>query len=74
VEKAEWQLRIMPRTASPGQLRNLTVTKAGYVQNGRRLAGITLPDDTAALLDQASSFLALYRQEGPDAVAASVFV
>jgi tRNA pseudouridine55 synthase len=49
-------------------------SQASYIRNGRRLAGITLPDDTAALLDQAGSFLALYRQEGPDAVAASVFV
>jgi hypothetical protein len=33
-----------------------------------------LPDNTTALLDEAGHFLALYRQEGPDAVAEAVFV
>jgi tRNA pseudouridine55 synthase len=51
-----------------------TNTQAGQIRNGRRLAGVTLPDGTTALLDQAGSFLALYRQEGPDAVAEAVFL
>jgi hypothetical protein len=33
-----------------------------------------LPDGTTALLDQADHFLALYRQEGRNAVAEAVFV
>ena len=49
-------------------------TQASYIRNGRRLVGVTLPDRKAALLDDANCFLALYRQEGPDAVAEAVFV
>jgi tRNA pseudouridine55 synthase len=49
-------------------------TQAGLIRNGRRLAGMILPDGTTAVLDQAGHFLALYRQEGPDAVAEAVFV
>jgi tRNA pseudouridine55 synthase len=49
-------------------------TQAGQIRNGRRLAGVILPDRTTALLDGASHFLALYRQEGPDAVAEAVFI
>jgi hypothetical protein len=54
----------------------LTVTEshAGQVRNGRRLVGVTLPDVTTALLNETGHFLALYRQEGPDAVAKAVFV
>jgi tRNA pseudouridine55 synthase len=48
-------------------------TQANYIRNGRRLAGVTLPDRTTALVDEAGSFLALYRQEGPDAIAQAVF-
>jgi hypothetical protein len=33
-----------------------------------------LPDRTTAMLDGASHFLALYRQEGPDAAAEAVFI
>jgi hypothetical protein len=40
----------------------------------QRLPGVILPDSTTALLDAAGHFLALYRQEGPDAVADAVFV
>src|SRR5829696_3099806 len=49
----------------------LTVTEAqaSYVRNGRRLDSLTLPTTTAALVTEHGSFLALYRQEGPDAVA-----
>jgi hypothetical protein len=49
-------------------------TQAGQIRNGRRLAGVVLPDGTTALLDQAGHFLALYRQEGPDAIAEAVFI
>jgi tRNA pseudouridine55 synthase len=77
MEDAERGLRIMPldrvvRTSFP----TLTVnkTQAGQIRNGRRLAGVILPDGTTALLDQAGHFLALYRQEGPDAIAEAVFV
>jgi tRNA pseudouridine55 synthase len=77
LEDAGRELRIMPLdrvvcTSFP----TLTVndTQASYVRNGRRLAGVILPDSTTALLDQAGHFLALYRQEGPDAVAGAVFV
>ena len=59
------------RTSFP----TLTVneTQAGQIRNGRRLADVTLPDGTTALVDAADHFLALYRQEGPDAVAEAVF-
>jgi hypothetical protein len=45
-----------------------------YVQDGRRLVGLKLPNGTTALLNQAGQFLALYRQEGPDAIAEAVFI
>ena len=77
LEEAERGLRIMPldrvvRSSFP----TLTVneTQAGQIRNGRRLAGVILPDGTTALLDAAGHFLALYRQEGPDAIAEAVFV
>ena len=76
LEEAERRLRIMPldrvvRSSFP----TLTVneTQADQIRNGRRLADVILPDATTALLDEAGHFLALYRQEGPDAVADSVF-
>jgi tRNA pseudouridine55 synthase len=77
LEDAGRELRIMPldrvvRTSFP----TLTVneTQAGQIRNGRRLADVTLPDGTTALLDASGHFLALYRQEGPDAIAEAVFV
>jgi tRNA pseudouridine55 synthase len=59
-----------------GSFATLAVGEAqtSYIRNGRRLAGVTLPEHTTAMLDQSGSFLALYRQEGHDAVAAAVFV
>jgi tRNA pseudouridine55 synthase len=48
--------------------------QARYVRNGRRLVGMELPSAPTALLNQAGQFLALYRQEGPDAVAEAVFI
>jgi tRNA pseudouridine55 synthase len=77
LDEAERQLRIMPldRVARTS-FATLTVTdaQAGHIRNGRRLADVILPDGTAALLDAAGHFLALYRQEGPNAVAEAVFV
>jgi tRNA pseudouridine55 synthase len=77
LEEAARQLQIMPmdRVARTSFL-TLTVTdaQAGYIRNGRRLAGVILPDRMTALLDEAGTFLALYRQQGSDAVAEAVFI
>jgi tRNA pseudouridine55 synthase len=48
--------------------------QAAWVCHGRRLPDLSLPAATSALLTEDGSFLALYRQEGPDAVAEAVFV
>ena len=76
LEEASRELKIMPineivRTS----FATLIVNKiqASYIRNGRRLPDVILPDGTTALVDQAGHFLALYRQEGPDAVAEAVF-
>jgi len=77
LEEAERQLRIMPlNRVARSSFAALTVTEAqaGYVRNGRRLTGATLPNRTTALFDPAGAFLALYRQDGPDAVPEAVFV
>jgi tRNA pseudouridine55 synthase len=77
LEEAERSLKIMPLDhVVRGCFTTLTVaeTQASYIRNGRRLVGLILPDRTTALLDEADHFLALYRQEGPDAVAEAVFV
>jgi tRNA pseudouridine55 synthase len=75
--EAEGGLRVVPLDqVVPSSFPTLTVneTQAGQIRNGRRLAGVILPDGTTALLDEAGHFLALYRQEGPDAIAEAVFV
>jgi tRNA pseudouridine55 synthase len=77
LEEAERQLRIMLMDhVARASFSTLTVTdaQARYIQNGRRLPDVILPDRTTALLDAAGAFLALYRQEGFDAVAEAVFV
>jgi tRNA pseudouridine55 synthase len=77
LEEAERELMIMPLDrVARSSFAALTVTdaQAGYIRNGRRLAGVILPARTAALLDPAGTFLALYRQEGSDAVAEAVFL
>jgi tRNA pseudouridine55 synthase len=77
LEKAERQLRIMAMDhVARTSFSTLTVTEtqARYIRNGRRLAGVILPDHTTALLDGAGHFLALYRQEGPDALAEAVLL
>jgi tRNA pseudouridine55 synthase len=77
LDEAERRLSIVPldevvRSSFP----TLTVseTQAGQIRNGRRLPGVILPDGTTALVDQAGHFLALYRQEGPNAIAEAVFI
>jgi tRNA pseudouridine55 synthase len=75
--EAERELRIVPLDlVVSSSFATVTVndTQAGQIRNGRRLAGVSLPDGTTALLDEAGHFLALYRQEGPDATAEAVFV
>ena len=77
LEEAERQVRIMPmdRVACISfSTLTVTETEAHYIRNGRRLVGFILPDRTTALLDQSGHFLALYHQEGPDAIADAVFV
>ena len=77
LEEAERELRIVPLdsvVSSSFATMTVTDTQAGQIRNGRRLAGVSLPDGTTALLDQTGHFLALYRQEGPDAVAEAVFL
>jgi tRNA pseudouridine55 synthase len=76
-EEAERGLSIVPLDhVVRSSFATLTVneTQASQIGNGQRLAGVCLPDDTTAMLNEAGSFLALYRQEGPDAVARAVFV
>ena len=77
LEEAERGLRIVPLDrVVRSSFATLTVneTQASYIRNGRRLAGVILPNGTTALLDPTGHFLALYRQEGPDAVAEAVFL
>ena len=77
LEDAERGLKIMPLDRVvlinfPTFMVN--ETQAGQIRNGRRMAGVILPDGTTALLDATGHFLALYRQEGRDAIAEAVFV
>ena len=77
LEEAERRLRTMPLDrVVESSFPTLTVNEAqaSRIQNGRRLAGVILPVGTTALLDATDHFLALYRQEGPDAIAEAVFV
>jgi tRNA pseudouridine55 synthase len=77
MDEAERGLRIVPlEDVVCTHFATLTVneTQADDIRHGRRLLGVTLPDRTTALLDEAGHFLALYRQEGPAAVAEAVFV
>jgi tRNA pseudouridine55 synthase len=77
IDEAERGLRIVPLAdVARSSFATLTVneTQANDIRHGRRLVGVVLPDRTTALLEQTGSFLALYRQEGPDAVAEAVFL
>jgi tRNA pseudouridine55 synthase len=75
--EAEGGLRVAPLDlVVRGSFATLAMNaaQANYIRNGRRLVGVMLPGGTTALLDENGSFLALYRQEGADAVAEAVFV
>jgi tRNA pseudouridine55 synthase len=77
LEDVERGLKIMPLDrVVRSSFSTLTVSEsqASQIRKGRRLVGVILPNGTTALLDAAGHFLALYRQEGPDAVANAVFV
>jgi tRNA pseudouridine55 synthase len=77
LDEAERGLTIVPVDAVVrSSFATLTVDEnlARYVRNGRQLAGMTLPNGMTAMLNETGAFLALYRQEGPDAVAKAVFV
>lgn len=54
--------------------RRLDEQQATWVANGRRLPGLDLPASPTAVIDPDGHFLALYRPDGPDAVAEAVFV
>jgi tRNA pseudouridine55 synthase len=54
--------------------QTITEHQADWVRHGRRLPDLSLPAATSALLTKDGSFLALYRQEGADALAEAVFV
>jgi tRNA pseudouridine55 synthase len=77
LDEAEHGLRILPmEDVVQSCFATLAVDdmQASYIRNGRPLVGLTLPNSKTALLDQAGQFLALYRQEGPDAIAEAVFI
>jgi tRNA pseudouridine55 synthase len=77
LHQAERELKIVPlEDVVRTSFATLTVTdmQASYIRNGRRLVDLILPDQTTALLDGTDHFLALYRQEGSDAVAKAVLV
>jgi tRNA pseudouridine55 synthase len=77
LEEAEKGLDIVPLNAViQKSFATLEVTdaQASHIRNGRRLTNLLLPNSTTALVTQAGDFLALYHQEGADAVAEAVFV
>ncbi len=77
LEEAKYGLKIVPLdhvVRSCFTTFTVDETQARQIRNGRQLSGVTLPARPTALLNRAGNFLALYRQEGPDAVAEAVFV
>jgi tRNA pseudouridine55 synthase len=77
IEEAERGLKVTPLDRVVREcFTTLTVnqTQASYIRNGRRLIGVILPDRRTALLDKDGHFLAVYRQEGAEAIAEAVFV
>jgi tRNA pseudouridine55 synthase len=77
LEEAETGLTIVPLNAVIREgFATLTVTdqQASHIRHGRRLTDLVLPSSTTALVTQAGDFLALYRQDGADAVAEAVFI
>jgi tRNA pseudouridine55 synthase len=77
LEEAEQGLFVMPLNRVVRRnfaIQTIEEDQVGWVRHGRRLPDLRLPGATSALLTENGSFLALYRQEGPDAVAEAVFV
>jgi tRNA pseudouridine55 synthase len=77
LEEAEPNLTVLPLDGAVRRhfaTRIIRDDQAARVRHGRRLPDMHLSAGTTALLAQDGSFLALYRQEGPDAVADAVFV
>jgi len=77
IDEAEQRLRILPLDrVAQDCFTALTVTEseASLIRHGRRFVNMHLPDNTTALMDEAGHFLALYRQEGQDAIAEVVFI
>jgi tRNA pseudouridine55 synthase len=77
LHEAEKGLAIVPLNAVVREnfaTLEVTDTQASHIRNGRRLTDLVLPNSTTALVTQAGDFLALYRQDGPDAVAEAVFI
>jgi tRNA pseudouridine55 synthase len=76
LDDAERGLQILPLDRVVQHcFRTVMVTdaEASQIRHGHRLTNMTLPDTTTAVIDETGHFLALYRQEGPDAVAQAVF-
>jgi tRNA pseudouridine55 synthase len=76
LEKVErgWTIIPMEDVVRSGfAIQTIREDQADWVRHGRRLPDFRLPAATSALLAEDGSFLALYRQEGPDAVADAVF-
>jgi tRNA pseudouridine55 synthase len=77
LEEAENGLTIVPLNAVIREsfaMFTVTDQQASHIRHGRPLTNLVLPNSTTALVTQAGAFLALYRQEGADAVAEAVFV
>jgi tRNA pseudouridine55 synthase len=77
IDGAEQRLQVLPldrlvQDFFPALI--MSEAQVSHIRHGRRLADLTLSDNPTALLDEAGHFLALYRQEGADAVAEAVFV
>jgi tRNA pseudouridine55 synthase len=77
LDEVERALRILPLDRVVQDffpVLTVSEVEVTHVQHGRRLVNRPLPDSTTALVNEAGHFLALYRQEGPDAVAEIVLV
>jgi tRNA pseudouridine55 synthase len=77
LEAAHRKLGILPLDLIvPECFTTMTVNEdqAAQIRVGRQLAQLMLPSNTTALLTERGHFLALYRQEGPNARPEAVFV
>jgi tRNA pseudouridine55 synthase len=75
--QAGTDLRVIPMSAvAPLCFATVTLSEgqAADVRHGRRLAGLELPAQRAALLDETGEFLALYRRIDDGAIPEAVFV